>query len=159
MKISQAFDDWARVSEGSYALKTNVTDWDDEKLWRAYIQLAQAEAAFACRRANCRFARSGTRERPCRVTHPGVLPRLRVVENPWPRQRRAELGNSSRTVLEEIKRIQCHDVCLPTFSHGEIRLRCVTQPDELQSLLFERLGITLPKRLRIDDNLLIALSA
>ncbi|MFO1466563.1 MAG: hypothetical protein U1F35_09015 [Steroidobacteraceae bacterium] len=45
------------------------------------------------------------------------------------------------------------------LSHGEIRLRCVTQPDELQSLLFERLGITLLKRLRIDDNLPDALSA
>jgi DsbC/DsbD-like thiol-disulfide interchange protein len=62
-------------------------------------------------------------------------------------------------VLEEIKRIQCHDVCLPTSTHGEIRLRCVTQPDELQSLLLERLGITLPKRLRIDAELPIALSA
>ena len=44
--ISAAFDDWALVSEGAYALTTNVTDWNDEKLWRAYIQLTQAEAAF-----------------------------------------------------------------------------------------------------------------
>jgi len=36
----------------------------------------------------------------------------------------------------------------------------VTQPDELQSMLLERLGITLPKRLRIDETSLpIALSA
>ena len=63
MKLSEAFDEWAKISEGTYALKTNVTDWDDEKLWRAYIQLAQAEAAFACRRANSPSARSGTRER------------------------------------------------------------------------------------------------
>jgi hypothetical protein len=74
-------------------------------------------------------------------------------------QRRTELGNSPRTVLEEIKRIQCHDVCLPTTTHGEIRLRCVTQPDDLQSLLLERLGITLPKRLRIDSELPLALTA
>ncbi|MFO1466565.1 MAG: hypothetical protein U1F35_09025 [Steroidobacteraceae bacterium] len=49
-----------------------------------------------------------------------------------------------RTVLEEIRRIRCHDA-FADLPHGEIRLRCVTQPDELQSLLFERLGITLPK--------------
>jgi transposase len=74
-------------------------------------------------------------------------------------QRRADLGNSPRTVLEEIKRIQCN-VCLPTTTHGEIRLRCVTQPDELQSMLLDRLGITLLKRLRIDETELpIALSA
>ncbi len=46
VKVSEAFDEWPRTSEGSYALKPNLTDWDDEKLWRAYIQLAQAEAAF-----------------------------------------------------------------------------------------------------------------
>ena len=62
-------------------------------------------------------------------------------------------------MLEEIKRIQCHDVCLPTTTYGEIRLRCVTQPDDLQSLLLERLGLTLPKRLRIDAELPVALTA
>ncbi len=64
-----------------------------------------------------------------------------------------------RRVLEEIKLIQCHDVCLPTATHGEIRLRCVTQPEDLQSLLVERLGIALPKRLRIDAELPAALTA
>ena len=160
VKISQAFDDWARVSEGSYALKTNVTDWDDEKLWRAYIQLAQAEAAFRVQKSELSI-RPIWHQRADRVESHILVCFLAFVLwktlELW--QRRAELGNSPRTVLEEIKRIQCHDVCLPTLSHGEIRLRCVTQPDELQSLLFERLGITLPKRLRIDDNLPIALSA
>jgi hypothetical protein len=32
-----------------------------------------------------------------------------------------------------------------------IRLRCVTQPDQLQSMLLDRLGIIIPKRLRIED--------
>jgi transposase len=73
-------------------------------------------------------------------------------------QRCAQLGNSPRTVLKEIKRNQCHDVFLPT-THGEIRLRSVTQPDDLQSLLLERLGIALPKRLRIDAELPVALTA
>jgi hypothetical protein len=51
-------------------------------------------------------------------------------------------------------------LCLPTTTHGEIKLRCVTQPDELQSMLLDRLGIALPKRLRIDaTELPIALSA
>ena len=29
---------WAQLSEGSYMLRTNVTGWSDEDLWRAYIQ-------------------------------------------------------------------------------------------------------------------------
>ena len=160
VKVSDAFDQWAKISEGTYALKTNVTDWDDEKLWRAYIQLAQAEAAFRVQKTELSI-RPIWHQRADRVESHILVCFLAFVLwktlELW--QRRAELGNSPRTVLEEIKRIQCHDVCLPTATHGEIRLRCVTQPDELQSLLFDRLGITLPKRLRIDTDLPAALTA
>jgi hypothetical protein len=41
---------------------------------------------------------------------------------------------------------------LPTATHGQIRLRCVTQPDPAQAALLDRLGIILPKRLRIADS-------
>jgi transposase len=161
VKINEAFDEWAKISEGAYALKTNLTDWSDEKLWRAYIQLAQAEAAFRVQKDELSI-RPIWHQRADRVEAHILVCFLAFVLwktlELW--QRRAELGNSPRTVLEEIKRIQCHDVCLPTTTHGEIKLRCVTQPDELQSMLLDRLGITLPKRLRIDEtNLPIALSA
>jgi hypothetical protein len=66
-------------------------------------------------------------------------------------QQRAGFGNSPRTVLEELVRIQFHDVVLPTASHGKIRLRCVTQPDAAQAVLLERLGIVLPKRMRLSE--------
>jgi hypothetical protein len=64
-------------------------------------------------------------------------------------QERAGLGNSPRTLLEELTRIQAHDVILPTHTHGEIRLRGVTQPDAARSALLEWLGIALSKRIRI----------
>ena len=68
-------------------------------------------------------------------------------------QQRAGLGNSPRTILEELARIQSHDVVLPTATHGEIRLRCVAQPDAAQAALFDRLGLLkLPKRMRLPDN-------
>ncbi len=161
VKINEAFDEWAKISEGAYALKTNLTDWSDEKLWRAYIQLAQAEAAFRVQKDQLSI-RPIWHQRADRVEAHILVCFLAFVLwktlELW--QRRADLGNSPRTVLEEIKRIHCHDVCLPTTTHGEIRLRCVTQPDELQSMLLDRLGITLPKRLRIDETSLpIALSA
>src|SRR5207302_103293 len=41
-----AFDDWAALSQGAYLLRSNITDWSDQQLWKAYIQLTQAEAAF-----------------------------------------------------------------------------------------------------------------
>jgi len=51
-------------------------------------------------------------------------------------------------------------VILPTTTHGELQLRCVTQPDPLQSMLLDRLGLTLPKRLRLNArDLPVALSA
>jgi transposase len=34
------------LSEGCYLLRSNVTDWTGEELWRACIQLTEAEAAF-----------------------------------------------------------------------------------------------------------------
>ena len=37
-------------------------------------------------------------------------------------------GNSPRTLLEELACIQANDVILLTHTHGEVRLRCVTQP-------------------------------
>ena len=67
-------------------------------------------------------------------------------------QQRAGLGNSPRTILEELARIQSHDVVLPTATRGEIRLRCVAQPDATQAALLDRLGIVLPKRMRPPEN-------
>jgi hypothetical protein len=66
-------------------------------------------------------------------------------------QQRAGLGNSPRTILEELARIQSHDVVLPTATHREIRLRWVTQPDLAQAALLDRLGIILPKRMRLPE--------
>jgi hypothetical protein len=75
-------------------------------------------------------------------------------------QSRAGLGNSPRTLLEELARIQSQDVILPTQTHGDIRLRCVTQPDAAQAALLERLGVVLPKRLRLPEiDLPVVLSA
>jgi len=73
-------------------------------------------------------------------------------------QQRAGLGNSPRTVLEELARIQSHDVVLPSATHSQIRLRCVTQPDAAQSALLDRLGVVLPKRMRIAEHELPALA-
>jgi transposase len=41
-----SFDVWARLSDGAYLLRSNISDWSDRQMWKAYIQLTQAEAAF-----------------------------------------------------------------------------------------------------------------
>src|SRR5215472_12036607 len=144
-----AFDEWAALSEGAYVLRTNIADWSDEQLWKAYIQLTQAEAAFRIHKDQLRV-RPIWHQREDRVLAHILICFLAFVLlkslEMW--QQRAGLGNSPRTVLEELARIQSHDVILPTPTHGDIRLRCIAQPDDAQALLLDRLGIVLPKRMR-----------
>ena len=64
---------------------------------------------------------------------------------------RARIIKDAQTSAEELARVQSNDVILPTLTHGEIRLRCVTQPDAAQAALLERLGIVLPKRIRLSE--------
>lgn len=71
---------------------------------------------------------------------------LKTLEQ-W--QQRAGLGHSSRTILDELRRIQSTDVVLPTEDGRELRLRCVVRPDAAQAALLDRLGLELPERLRI----------
>jgi transposase len=148
-----AFDDWAALSEGAYLLRSNITDWSDEQLWKAYIQLTQAEAAFRIQKDQLNV-RPIWHQRAERVQAHILVCFLAFVLwkslEMW--QSRAGLGNSPRTVLEELARIQSHDVVLPTATHGQIRLRCVTQPDAAQAALLDRLGIVLPKRMRLEES-------
>jgi transposase len=146
---SRAFADWAQLSEGAYVLRSNIADWSDEQLWKAYIQLAQAEAAFRIQKDQLRI-RPIWHQRADRVQAHILVCFLAFVLwkslEMW--QQRAGLGNSPRTVLDELARIQSNDVILPTPTHGNIRLRCITQPDAAQAALLDRLGIVLPKRMR-----------
>jgi transposase len=152
VSIQDDFDHWAALSEGAYLLRSNVTDWSDEKLWRAYIQLTQAEAAFRIQKDQLSI-RPIWHQREDRVQAHILVCFLAFVLwktlELW--QQRAGLGNSPRTLLEELARIQAHDVILPTHTHGEIRLRCVTQPDVAQAALLDRLGLVLPKRIRLPE--------
>jgi transposase len=147
-----AFDEWAAVSEGSYLLRSNVADWNEQQLWKAYIQLTQAEAAFRIQKDEL-SVRPIWHQRENRVQAHILVCFLAFVlwktVEMW--QQRAGLGNSPRTILEELARIQSHDVVLPTTTHGQFRLRCVTQPDPAQSILIERLGLVLPKRMRVPE--------
>jgi transposase len=150
---NSAFDDWAALSEGAYLLRSNIADWSDQQLWKAYIQLTQAEAAFRIQKDQLNV-RPIWHQREDRVQAHILVCFLAFVLwkslEMW--QSRAGLGNSPRTILEELARIQSHDVVLPTATHGQVRLRCVTQPDPAQAALLDRLGIVLPKRMRIAEH-------
>jgi transposase len=160
VETKPSFDEWADLSEGAYLLRSNIADWSDERLWKAYIQLTQAEAAFRIQKDQL-CLRPIWHQRADRVQAHILVCFLAFVLwkslEMW--QQRAGLGNSPRTVLEELARIQSNDVILPTAAPGEIRLRCVTQPDAAQAALLDRLGVILPKRMRLNELERLPLSA
>lgn len=144
------WDDWARWSEGCYVLRTNVTDWSPEELWRTYIQLTDVEAAFRIQKSELAI-RPVWHHRADRVQAHILVCFLAYVLwktlEQW--QRRAGLGQSPRTIFDELRRIQSTDVVLPAEDGRELRLRCIVRPDAAQAALLDRLGLDLPQRLRV----------
>jgi len=146
------WDEWARQSEGSYVLRTNVRDWTPETMWQTYIQLWEVEAAFRMHKSELSI-RPIWHQKEERVLGHILVCFLAYVLwktlEQW--QSRAGLGNSPRTILEEIGRIHSADVVLPLgdLSGREVRIRCVIRPDRAQAVLLDRLGLRLPERLKL----------
>ena len=145
------WDDWARLTEGTYILRSNIHDWTDEELWKTYIQLTEAEAAFRIQKSDL-CIRPIWHHKQDRIKAHILICFLAYVLwktlQQW--QSHAGLGHSPRTILTELSRIHAADIVLPLDdgSKRELRLRCVVRPDREQELLLQRLGLTLPERLR-----------
>ena len=150
--VRPEWDEWARYSEGTYILRTNVADWTSEELWRTYVQLTEAEAAFRIHKSDLSI-RPIWHQKAERVKAHILVCFLAYVLwktlEQW--QRRAGLGSSPRTILTEIGCIQSTDVVLPLADdpRRELRIRCVVRPDKAQAMLLDRLGLRLPERLRV----------
>jgi transposase len=149
--IRSEWDDWAKLTEGTYILRSNIHDWTDEQLWKTYIQLTEAEAAFRIHKSDL-CIRPIWHHKQGRIKAHILICFLAYVLwktlQQW--QSRAGLGHSPRTILTELSRIHAADIVLPLDdgSKCELRLRCVVRPDREQELLLQRLGLTLPERLR-----------
>ncbi len=143
-------DGWSRSSQGCYVLRSNVADWSAEDLWRAYMQLTEAEAAFRIQKSELRL-RPVWHQKAKRVRAHILVCFLAYVLRKtlegW--SKRAGLGSSPTTLLEELACIQSTDVVAPTTDGRTIRLRCVVRPDKPQAILLQHLGLTLPTRLRL----------
>jgi transposase len=147
----QEWEDWAKLSEGTYILRSNIHHWSDQELWKTYIQLSEAEAAFRIHKSDL-CLRPIWHHKQDRIKAHILICFLAYVLwktlQQW--QSRAGLGDSPRTILTELSRIHSADIVLPLAdgSKRELRLRCVVRPDREQQLLLQRLGLTLPERLR-----------
>lgn len=138
---------------GAYLLRTNCTETDPAKLWRWYIQLTQAEAAF-------RTAKSDLKLRP--IYHQKTerveahilvcflaLAQWRVLEQ-WMSGK--GLGTCARKLVAEISTIKSMDVIIPVKrgeSRAELTVRTVARPERRVAELLTRLDLELPARNRI----------
>jgi transposase len=147
----EAWRDWAALSEGCYLLRSNVTDWSDEDLWKTYIQLTEAEAAFRIHKSDLMLRPIWHQKEERVLAHILVCFLAYVL---WKtlaqRCQRAGLGHEPRRVFEELGKIQLVDVVLPTRQGPEIRRRCVTQPTDHQAILLAHLKAPLPRTLLTD---------
>ena len=150
--ICPEWEDLSRFSEGCYVLRTNVNDWSAETLWQTYIQLTQAESAFRIQKTELSIRPVWHQKKERVQAHIFVCFLAYVLWKTleqW--QKRAGLGNSPRTILDELARLQSADIVLPTAldPRRELRIRCVVRPDKAQAQLLDRLGLRLPDRLRL----------
>jgi transposase len=146
-----AWREWATLNEGCYLLRTNVTDWSAEDLWHAYIQLTEAEAAFRIHKSDLRI-RPVWHQTEERVQAHILVCFLAYVlwKTLHQMTRAAGLGDEPRRIFEELGKINLVDVVLPTRQKSvEIRRRCIARPTEHQAILLDRLGLQLPRQLKV----------
>ncbi|MEI7903475.1 MAG: IS1634 family transposase, partial [bacterium] len=154
---NRRWHEWAALSEGCYLLRTNLNETDPAVLWKRYIQLTEAEWAFRITKDELEIRPIWHQKKNRVLGHILVCFLAYVLWKTlaqW--MRRSGLGDAPRTVLEELAKIKSGDIVLPTRTkqgeyNGTVRLRCVTEPDKAQKVLFHRLGVSLPRRLRRID--------
>ena len=149
----EAWRNWSDLSEGCYLLRSNVGGWTPAELWRAYMQLTEAENAFHIHKSDLGL-RPIWHQKQSRVEAHVLVCFLAYVLYKTLGQMcsRGGLGDEPRKVLEDIGRIQAVDVVLPTRGGVEIRKRCIARPTEHQAILLFKLGLRLPQRLTLTDS-------
>lgn len=144
--------EWMKLSEGCYLLPSNVTDWSGEELWRAYIQLTEAEEALRLHKGDL-VMRPVWHQKEDRVQAHILVCFLAYVLwktlGQW--CQRAGLGDEPRKIFAELEQISLVDVVLPTRTGIAIRKRCVSRPNNHQAILLQRLGLEIPTRLDFAD--------
>jgi hypothetical protein len=142
----------AHRQKGAYLLRTNCEETDPALLWRWYIQLTQAEAAFRTSKSDLGL-RPVFHQKEDRVqAHILVcflaLALWRTLEQ-W--MHAQGLGSCARQLVKQLATIKSVDVVLPVRRSGvstELRLRVVTTPEPATAQLLAHLGLRLPKGTR-----------
>ena len=138
---------WAQMTQGVYLLRTNLEAHNSEELWKAYIQLTEAEAAFRTLKSDLGVRpiyhqKSGRVQAHIMVCFLALA--MRKVLEQW--MSGCGLGSAPRKLIEELREVRQMDVVLREKRGSEIRLRVVSKPEKRLQILLEKLGLPLPNR-------------
>ena len=131
-------------------LRSNAADCSPEELWRAYIQLTEAEEAFRIQKSDLRIRPVWHQKQERVEAHILVCFLTYVLWRTLGQMcRAAGLGDEPRKVFAELSELAVVDVVLPARNGATIRKRCIARPDEHQAILLQRLGLALPSSLEL----------
>lgn len=152
--------DWTALQNGCYLLRTNLVGKDPAELWRTYIGLTEAEAAF-------RALKSPLGMRPIYHQKTGradahiltcfLALAMRRTLSLWMKE--SGLGTAPDKLLAEMKEIRSLDLVLTAREEKEIRLRLVGTPDQKARDLLHALRLRLPNRPKKIQNVVATLVA
>jgi transposase len=153
-KMKKTATEWASLSEGCYLLRSNIQDWTGEQLWKAYIQLTDAEAAFRIQKDDLQLRPIWHQKKGRVEAHILVCFLSYIVWKCFAQMcKHAGLGTEPRKVINEIKQLTLMDVVLPTKSGVDIRLQCISKPESSLAILLHKLKLYPPERLQKNVNL------
>src|SRR6266496_931566 len=156
---------WRKLREGSYMLRTNLKADTAEQLWSQYMLLTEAEAVFRALKSELSIRPLFHQLEPRVKAHVMVaflgyalwvtLKHLLKRRPPMvPKETSSGVDNaaplSPMKAIALLSTLQSADIILPTTDGRELRLRRVTEPDPEQRSLLQQLHISLPDRFQLN---------
>src|SRR5450755_1890249 len=156
---------WRKLREGSYMLRTNLKADTAEQLWSQYMQLTEAEAVFRALKSELSIRPLFHQLEPRVKAHVMVaflgyalwvtLKHLLKRRPPIvPQETSSGVDNvvplSPMKALALLSTLQSADIVLPTTDGRELRLRRITEPSPEQKSLLHQLRISLPARFELN---------
>ncbi|MBX3729476.1 MAG: hypothetical protein KF858_09850 [Candidatus Sumerlaeia bacterium] len=145
--------DWTALQNGCYLLRTNLIDKAPEELWRTYIGLTEAEAAFRALKSPLGLRplhHQRTDRVDAHILTCFLALAMRRTLSLWMRE--SGLGTAPDKLLAELKEVRSLDIVLTAREQTEIRLRLVGTPEESTRVLLHALRLRLPNRPRRFQN-------
>ncbi|HRP04163.1 MAG TPA: IS1634 family transposase [Opitutaceae bacterium] len=134
-----------RSREGRYLLRTNLTDYEPDVLWRYYMQLVFVEEA-CCTLKGYLAIRPVYHQKPDRIESHLFVAFLAYCLSITLRQQLRGLagGIMPRSVFEKLATVQMLDVRVPTTDGRELLLIRRTEPASDVTLVLQQLRLELP---------------